>query len=503
MDIDLQAMSNPHVFKKQAKLTKIVAICVMVSALLAACANEKYQAKPINPQQVTAKILAKDPLSADFKAYLIKQGYVESSLPFASWGLQQMTLSALYHHTKLDIAKAQLGFANAQLASASLKQNPTLNGSLARSNQANGDIRPWAYGLNVEIPIETAGKRQIKIEEAQHLVEVARIDVADTAWQLRSQIASDLLQYHENIAQQKLLQQALDNQQKIVSILEKRVALGALSNTDLSASKLLLQAKKDALNNKQQNLREISAKLAADAGLTLEKFNQIPVQALALEATMATPIQPDAFKSLQQKALLNRLDIRRSLEKYAAAEAKIKLEVAKQTPDITLNPGFIFEFGDSIWSLGFSSLLNLLNNNPNTQQTLIAEATQLREIEGAQFEALQANIIANLSQVTARYTAAQQNLTNTQQLQIAQQVYMSKLNKQFAAGAIDRLELTQASLNAQLVDTQVLAAQFDVLKNANEIEDMLQYPLGEINQTQVFPHDTFLFDKSKWLKKPA
>ena len=200
---------------------------------------------------------------------------------------------------------------------------------------------------------------------------------------------------------------------------------------------------------------------------------------------------------MQQKALLNRLDIRRSLEKYAAAEAKIKLEVAKQTPDITLNPGFIFEFGDSIWSLGFSSLLNLLNNNPNTQQTLIAEATQLREIEGAQFEALQAGIIANLSQATARYAAAQQNFTNTQQLQTAQQVYMGKLNKQFAAGAIDRLELTQASLNAQLVDSQVLAAQFDVLKNANEIEDMLQYPLGEINQTQVFPHDTFLFDKSK------
>ena len=484
MDIDLQAMSKQRAFKNQVKLTKIVATCVIVSALFTACANQKYQAKPINPQQVTAKILAKDPLSADFKAYLIKQGYAENSLPFASWGLQELTLSALYHHTKLDIAKAQLGLANAQLESAKQKQNPTLNGSLARSNQANGDIRPWAYGLNVEIPIETAGKRQIKLEEAQHLVEVARIDVADIAWQLRSQIASDLLQYHENIAQQKLLQQALDNQQKIVDILDKRVALGALSNTDLSASKLLLQNKKDTLNNKQRSLQEIHAKLAANAGLTLEKFNQIPVQPLVIEATITAQIQPDAFKNLQEKSLLNRLDIRRSLEKYAAAEAKIKLEVAKQTPDITLNPGFIFEFGDSIWSLGFSSLLNLVNKN----QTLIAEATQLREIEGAQFEALQASIIANLSQVSARHTAAQQNLTNSQQLQASQQAYVGKLNKQFAAGAIDRLELTQANSNAQQVDSQVLAAQFDVLKSANEIEDMLQHPL---NETQTFLQNKF------------
>ena len=75
---------------------------------------------------------------------------------------------------------------------------------------------------------------------------------------------------------------------------------------------------------------------------------------------------------------------------------------------------------------------------------------------------------------------------------------MSKLNKQFAAGAIDRLELTQASLNAQLVDSQVLAAQFDVLKSANEIEDMLQYPLSE-KQTLLQNK----LDNSKWLKKPA
>ena len=91
---------------------------------------------------------------------------------------------------------------NAQLESAGQKQNPTLSGSIARSNRANEDIRPWAYGLNVEIPIETAGKREIRIEEAQHLHEIARIDVAETAWQLRSQIAKDLLRYHENIARQ-------------------------------------------------------------------------------------------------------------------------------------------------------------------------------------------------------------------------------------------------------------------------------------------------------------
>jgi outer membrane protein, heavy metal efflux system len=478
MDTASQAMSKPHAINN---MLKNVTICLLAASFLAGCAKEKYIAKPINPQQTSAKILAKDPLSTDFKAYLIKQGYKDSELPFASWGINELTASALFHHTKLDVAKAQLGFANAQLETAGQKQNPTLNGSLARSNQANGDIRPWAYGLNVEIPIETAGKRAIRIEEAQHLAEVARIDVAEVAWQLRSQIAKDLLQYHQNSAQQTLLQQQVEKYGEIVNMLEKRVAVGVLSNTELLSSKLLLQAKKDALTAEQAKSQEMLATLAADAGLTLDKFKQIPIKALEVETNLAKQtesLNASVFKSLQEKALLNRLDIRRSLEKYAAAEAKIKLEVAKQTPDISISPGFIFDFGDKIWSLGFSSLLNLLNTNQlNTSQTLIAEATQLREIEGAQFEALQANIIGDLSVSEARFMAAQENLAAAKQQQSAQQNYLQKLNKQFAAGAIDRLELAQADLLAQQANAQVTNSQFELLNAANTLEDLMQRPL--------------------------
>jgi outer membrane protein, heavy metal efflux system len=473
MNTTFQAMLKPHALKP---VTKTAILCVLVAALFSACAKEKYQAKPINPQQASAKIFAKDPLSADFKVYLIKQGYKESELPFASWGLNELTSSALYHHPKLDVAKAQLALANAQLETAGQKQNPTLNGSLARSNQANGDIRPWSYGLNVEIPIETAGKRQIKIEEAQHLAQVARIDVAGVAWQLRSQLAKSLFRYHENIARQKLLQQDADKHTEITRMLEKRVALGALSNTELSSAKLLQQKNQFSLEAEQAINQEIIASLATDAGLSLEKFKQIPVSSLDIESALnkqAAALKPDALKNLQEKALLNRLDIRRGLEKYAAAEAKIMLEVAKQTPDISITPGFIFDFGDKIWSLGFSSLLNLLNKN----QTLIAEATQLREIEGAQFEALQAKVIGDLSQTNARFVAAQQNLAAAKQQQSAQQVHMQKLNKQFAAGALDRLDLSQAALLAQLADAQVTQSQFDTLNAANEMEDLLQIPL--------------------------
>ncbi len=444
----------------------------------AGCANTPYQAKPLDPAQTSAKLLNKDATSAEFKAYLIRQGYAEKDLPFAEWGLNELTLCGLYFNSKLDVAKAQLSLANASLETAGQKQNPTLGGSIARSNQKNGDIRPWAYGLNVEIPIETANKRAIKIEEAQHLVEAARIDVADVAWQLRSQIAKDLLRHHENIALQKQLSNEVKTQEALVKILEKRVQLGALSNTELSAAKLVQQKTLSLLNSEIAKSAEIRAVLAADVGLTSEKFNQLKLKPLDLDATLAKQsaalVSPKGF---QEKALLNRLDIRRSLAKYAAAESKIKLEVAKQTPDISLSPGFAFEFGDSIWSLGFSALLNLINKNNSLNQLLIAEASALREVEGAQFEALQAKIIGNLSQSLAAYQASLQNIQQLQLQQTAQMQYSQKLQKQLDAGLINRLALTQNALNTSLLEQQLLNAQFSNLNAALAIEDMLQHPL--------------------------
>ena len=466
-------------------------LCLLTSG----CALQPYQAKPIDTAQVSAKLADKDAASTDFKAYLIKQGYAQGNekdkLPFAEWGTTELTLCALYFNPKLEVAKAQLALANISVKTANLAQSPTLGGRAARSNQGNGDSSPWAFGLEVEIPIETTHKRQIKIEEAQHLQELARIDVANVAWQLRSQIAKDLLNLHENTAQQQQLDNELTIHNNLVKLLTKRVQLGTASNTELNAAKLLQQKAQFSLNSEQSKSAEIRAVLAADVGLSNEKFAQLHLKTLDIESALAST--PNTVQ-LQENALLNRLDIRRSLARYAAAESKIKLEIAKQTPDISLSPGFAFEFGDSIWSLGFSTLLNLLNKNP----TLIAEATQLREIEGAQFEALQAGVIADVSQANAAYNASQQNLAQVKQQLAAQQTYTQKLQRQLEAGHIDRLELTQNQLNTHLVEQQLVNTQFQQLKALLALENSLQIPL---NTDTVLNIDNTLNDKTLQIQR--
>ncbi len=455
----------------------LLATMLALQLCVVGCTKDKYIAKPIDQAQIIDQLINKDVTSAGFNTYLLNQGYLPEQLPFSSWGLDELTYCALYHHTKLNVAKAQLALANAQIESANLRQSPAINSETARSNRKNNDISPWALGLNVQIPIETTNKRAIRVEEVQFLVEAAKLDVADVAWELRAQIAKDLLRYHQHISHTNMLTRELDIQTAIIKILQKRVDLGAISNTELSSANLIHQKTRVTLLEEQAKLAEIRVSLAADVGLTKDKFAAVILKPLNMDETINAHHSwlnsANGINSLQADALLNRIDVRRSLAKYSAAEARIKLTVAMQTPDITLSPGYIFEFGDSIWSLGFSSLLNLLNKN----QTLIKEATGLREIEGAQFEALQAAVIATLNQKIVDYQTSHDLVKNIKEQLDAQLQHTQKINKQFEAGLIDRLELTLNQSNGFAIEKQLLAEKHQLLRSLLSLENVMQKPL--------------------------
>ena len=98
-------------------------------------------------------------------------------------------------------------------------------------------------------------------------------------------------------------------------------------------------------------------------------------------------------------------------------------------------------------------------------------------MEGAQFEALQSKIIGDLSQSLAAYQVSLQNIEQIKAQQTAQLQMSQKLQKQFDAGLIDRLELTQNALNTAQLTQQLLGAQYNNLNAALALEDMMQRPI--------------------------
>lgn len=453
---------------RHERLFTKIALVSCFPIILAGCSFQKYVAKPIELATYVAKFERKDPSGAEFNQYLLNNGYTAAHLPIQQWGLNELTYCALFFHPSLDIARAQWRAAQSAESTASGRLASTLKGSVAYSDDSDPSKKPFAFGLSIDIPIETTNKRNIRIENAQHLSQAAKLEIAQVAWQLRQNISQTLTEYQFNLAQISLYTEERYQRQEIVNMFQKRVNAGAASNIELSNAKLQLQTVSSVLNTAQQNKLVLLSKLASNIGLPLSR-----AQTMSIEQENKRELQDILSKDLQTSALLNRIDIRIALERYSVAETKLKLEIAKQYPDIVISPGAASEFGDNIWSLGFSSLLTLLNKN----KLGIAEATMLREVEGAQFEALQTKVILDANIANAEVNQAKQSLEHQKRLLTQQQSNTQRMQRKLAVGEIDRLEMTYAKLEDVNAEKNVALANFELNKSLDQLENILQKPL--------------------------
>jgi len=448
-----------------------VALLSLLCLSITACGFQEYIAKPIDTAALTQKIASRRADNDQFHQFLLNNGYTSGQLPIQQWKLDDLIYCALFFNPSLDIARAQWRSAEAAKLTAAEMRLPTIGGQYSKSNNASEEISPHAYGLSIEIPIETANKRNIRIESAQHLAEAAKLRIAQAAWQLRNEVIKTFTEYQANRQQITLMSKEQAYRKDIVAIYQKRIDLGESSNIELSRAKLQLQTLNTELESLQRNHLVLLARLANNLGLSLSQVEQMQLADTANTEALVSPSAAD----LQTRALLNRLDIRIALERYAVAEAKLKLEIAKQYPDIVISPGYAYEFGDKIWSLGLSSLMTILTKN----KLAIAEATQLREVEAKQFEALQANVISEVNVANARLTQSAQLLDNKKNLYQQQQANTRRMDNRLRAGESDRLELTYAKLEEVIAEQQIALASLQLATSANDLENAIQAPLAD------------------------
>lgn len=454
--------------KNKTRLFTKIALVTCFPIILAGCSFQKYVAKPVEPAAYVTKFKENDPSSAEFNQYLLNNGFAADLLPIQKWGLDELTYCALFFHPSLDVVRAQWRLAQTAETSAAERAVPTINGNIAHSDDSDPTKKPFAFGLSIDIPIETANKRNVRIENAKHLSKAAKLEIAQTAWQLRNNISQTLTEYHFNEAQLRLLTEEELRRQEIANMYQMRVNAGAASNIELSNAKLQLQTVSSSLNSAKQNKLVLLSKLASNIGLPLTK-----VETLTLANDTERRLSNIPNTDLQTTALLNRIDIRIALERYAAAETKLKLEIAKQYPDLVIRPGIAYEFGDNIWSLGLSGLLTILNKN----KLGITEATQLREIEAAQFEALQTKVILDANVTNAEVNQYKQGLDHQKILLAQQQSNTQRMQRKLVAGEIDRLEMTYAKLEDVNAEKNVALANFQLNKSLDQLENTLQKPL--------------------------
>jgi outer membrane protein TolC len=445
---------------------KRLSIACMV-LLLAGCAS--YMAKPINPgaQQTTLESRRLD--APDVRQYFERSLGHDTAWPPKSWNLGTLTLAAFHYHPDLDRAQARRLAAEAAIVTAGGRPNPTAGVSFQRNMDAAAGQSPWTYGLDFAIPIETAGKRDYRIETARRLAQAAKLREAETVWQVRSRVRADLLAAYPTEA---LVCRQRDLQEEITRMLERRFAVGYVSQPELTQARLALNQAVLVLRQNQKQGAENLTRLAAAVGVPAAAIDGTAISFDAFEQLPPVAALPPV--EARREALLSRPDVLAALAEYEASQSALQLEITKQYPDISLGPGYLWDAGQVKWSLGLSLVLPLLNRNEGP----IAEAKARREEAAMAFLAVQAKAIAEVDEALAGYGHSIQMFETANALLHDQQKNERAVAAAFKAGEADRLAWLSAQYQTATAELARINALSQAQQSLGRLEDALHRPIG-------------------------
>ncbi len=445
---------------------------MILASTVAGCVS--YHAKPLEPAKAEAEFRSRTLADAGLRDFAAKHlpAHV-TTWPPGEWSLDSLALVAFYYHPDLETARARLRLAEAGIVTAGARPNPTV-GTLLRYNvDAKSMAVPWTIPFTFDIPIETAGKRGDRIARAERLSEAVRIGLAYTVWQVRSGVRATLLDHLLASRELDVLRAEERVRADAVYVIERRLVVGDVSRPEVDLARIELANTRLAVRSAEGRVEQSRLALAAALGVPASALDGITLA----WPTLDSPPPADTFApaTMQRTALLNRLDLQRTLVEYGAAEAALRLEVAKQYPDIRLGPGYMFEEGDNKFLIGFSVTLPVLDRN----QGPIAEAEARRKEAGAAFLALQAKVIAETDDAGARYRSALAELADADQALVLLGQRELAVRRELEIGESDRAALVGIQLQRVVGTRARLAALRKAFTALGALENAVERPLGE------------------------
>jgi cobalt-zinc-cadmium efflux system outer membrane protein len=338
-----------------------------------------------------------------------------------------------------------------------------------------GNFSPWLIPVTFDIPIETAGKRGKRIAEAEKIEESARWSFVSAAWSVRSNVRDSLMDYQMSGRRAALLQAQFAAQMEIVKMLQQRLDAGAISRPELTVAQIAMNKSQLDLSAALAKRDDARSRLAGALGISLAALDGVN-----MEFDFSADI-PERLTSADARsvALRGRADILGALADYAAAEADLRLEVAKQYPDLHFGPGYAWNSGntgDSQWSLGLTLELPILDQN----QGPIAEAEARRKLAAAKFIALQAQVIGAIDRAVAGLETARKQLQTGSSVLAASEQQQKSVAAQVQAGAAERLDLSSVEIELNSVRLAQLDGEAQLQSAVGALEDALQSPADSI-----------------------
>lgn len=446
-----------------------VVLPVALASLLLASGCVHFQDQPLSPEQTHADFESRSLRDPDLRAFVeTNMQQAVPTWPPAQWDLTNLTLAALYFHPDLDVARAQVAVADAGGKTAAQRPNPILAATPGYDTTSEG-ISPWIVNFSLDVPIETAGKRGYRIARAEHLSQAARFRLAGVAWQVRSGVRHALLDLQAARENEAILETQTNVFGELVRLLEQRLDVGAVAPLDVTIARVNLDTARLDLEDARGQSAEARATLADSIGVPASNLVDLEFEFPELESLPENLVGDE----VRRKAVLNRSDILAALAEYAASQSALQLEIAKQYPDVHLNPGYEFDQGDNKWMLGLSLELPVLNQN----QGPIAEAVARRQEAAARFNAIQAKAIGEIDRAVAGYLAVKEQVAVANSLLAEQRKRERLTQNMLEVGEVDRLASATAEAELAASEQARLGALVKAQQALIALEDAVQRPL--------------------------
>ena len=438
---------------------------MLLVLLLAVAGCARFHPQPISPDQTAAAFDTRSLTNANLQAFL-ETNHVTGPWPRRSWDLDALTLVAFYYQPALVEARAQWASVQATRVTAGQRPNPTVGFTPTYDTTTPP---PWIFGVTWDIPIETAGKRGKRIAQANHLSEAARWNFVSVAWQTRSRVRVAWLNLYAARETESLLARQESAQSNVVRLLEGQFAAGAISSYEVTQARVTLGTTRLARQDATGQYGQARVQLANALGLPLHALDDVPFSFAGLDQFP----QDLTASEVRREAILNRADVRGALAEYAASQSALQLEIAKQYPDLHLNPGYELDQTDNKWSLGVTLELPVLSHN----QGPVAEAKAKRAEATAHFLTVQAQAIGEIDSALAGYHAALQKSATATALLDDLRKQLDSAHAQAQAGEAEPLTLANAEAEYAAGAQNQLNAVVKAQQALGQLEDAVQSPL--------------------------
>jgi outer membrane protein, heavy metal efflux system len=429
---------------------------LLLSALAASCA----QTLPYQATQPPTPAIASPPHSWDSPALgatltALGSAPLDPQAPLTS---TEALAAALTFNPELELQRAQLAVARAEVLRARQRPNPVLSLSPEHLlGAAAGGISPWVIALSLVWPVRTAGKRDLEIEQALATSDASLLNGAATVWALRTSVRGAVCAFEIANARRTLAEQEAALRADLAVRLGKQADAGIASRYDAMRSQL---ERDQSLQRLRQTQLELSTALHDLSDATGLPASEIARRQPGGDCARGAAPTLESVEALQERAIASRLDLRAGMADYRAADAAFRTELRRRIPDLNLGPGYTYDQGDRRVSFVLSGELPIFSHN----DAGIARAAADRDRVIAQLDKLQWSVHAGVERALDQLHLAQQQFEDSQRVVREAQELMTRDRERRASGELDQ----PAVIASELIE---LSARLDSLTVARSLAD--------------------------------